>query len=155
MDKLDEDLIQILGSDAQRTSMELSKQLGVSGTTIRRRMKMLIQKNIIRIVALADPRKINMSLAVVLSLKVRHNCLGSVVDGLAVHPLVRWIATTTGRFDIIALMWVSSTDELSNFIEEDLANTKGVISSETFVCLRVKKGNSMPYTIIFDPNESS
>ena len=71
------------------------------------------------------------------------------MEMLANRREVRWVSSSTGRFDIIVLARFHSTDELSGFIQKDLAQVEGLRNSETFVCLHVKKGRYVPLDAIF------
>ncbi len=137
---LDKSLIELLGEDATQSSEALAKQLDVSAATVRRRTKRLVKDGTIRIVAVADPNKVGLPLATLLALDVSHERLDEVSEELAKHRQVNWVSTTTGQFNVMALVRLSSTDELANFMEKELSNLEGVRSSETLICLRVKKG---------------
>jgi len=142
---LDMQLIQLLGKDARQSSEALASQLNVSSATVRRRVKKLIKSGVLRIVAVADPAKVGLPLAVVIALRVNPESSASVVNLLTSRPEIKWVSTTTGRFDLIALARFASTDELSEFVQTDLPKIGGIRNSETFVCLRVLKP---PYTQI-------
>ncbi|MFC1986919.1 Lrp/AsnC family transcriptional regulator, partial [Chloroflexota bacterium] len=58
LDSLDRRLIDLLQQDAHQPSKVLAKQLSVSSSTVRRRVKRLIQQGIIRIIAIPKPEKI-------------------------------------------------------------------------------------------------
>ena len=45
----------------------------------------------------------------------------------------------SGRFDAIALMWFSSTEQLYEFMEREVSKIEGIETTETFVCLHVEK----------------
>lgn len=59
-------------------------------------------------------------------------------DAIVGH--IKWVATTTGRFDLLSLAAFRSTDELSDFLETEIASIGGLRSVETYICLEVKKG---------------
>ena len=54
IDSLDEQLINLLAKDAKQSSEVLARQLCVSSSTIRRRMKKLVQGGVLRITALPE-----------------------------------------------------------------------------------------------------
>ncbi len=137
---LNKSLIELLGEDATQSSEALAKQLNVSAATIRRRTKRLVKDGMIRIVAVVDPNKVGLPLAALLALDVPHERLDEVTAQLAKHQQVSWVCTTTGQFNIMALVRSSSIDELSAFMQKELPNMGGVRSSETLICLRIKKG---------------
>ncbi len=137
---LDKSLIELLGEDATQSSEALAKQLDVSAATVRRRTNRLVKDGTIRIVAVVDPSKVGLPLSALLALDVPNEQMDEVTEQLARHQQVSWVSTTTGQFNIMALVRSSSTDELSAFMQKELPNMGGVRSSETIICLRMKKG---------------
>ena len=140
MDSLDEKLIELLRHDARPSSETLAKHLKVSPATVRRRIKRLIKKEVIRIVAVADPNKTGIPLAAIITFDVAHDKMESALELLASRPEIKWVCSTTGRFDIISLARFSSTEELAKFVQSELTKIDGLRDSETFICLDVKKG---------------
>jgi len=150
MDALDERLIRLLEKDSRQSSEVLAKQLGVSPATVKRRIKKLVQEDVIRHVVVVNLDKVGMNLTAVISLDVAHDKLGSTLRALAGRPEVRWVSTTTGRFDIIVLVHLHSNDELSEFMENVVAKLEGVKDSETSICLRRQKFRYSPAAIESD-----
>jgi len=150
MDDLDEKIMRLLRSDAHQSGETLSKKLGVTAATIRRRIRELLRRKILRIVGLVDPNKIGFPLAAVIAFDVEQEKLESVVKMLANRPEVVWVSTTTGRFDIIALVRFRATDELAAFMQKEMRQSQGFRDSETFICLHVAKGRYVP--MYLDPD---
>ena len=140
LNPLDEQIIHLLGRDARQSSNALARQINVSSTTVRRRVRKLTQSKLLRIVGVVDPSNVGFPLAACIFLDVAHDKLQSVMQVLANRTEIKWVATTTGRFDILALGVFRSTDELSSFLETELPNMEGIRNIETFICLQVKKG---------------
>ena len=139
IDSLDRQLIELLMQDARRSSEALAAQLDVSSSTVRRRMKRLTDEGIVHIVALPQPDKIGLFVEAIMTINVSHERIHSVVQVLREYPQVRWAAVTSGRFDIIAHVWLDSTEQLYRFIEDKVRGLEGVTGSETFICLHVEK----------------
>jgi Lrp/AsnC family transcriptional regulator for asnA, asnC and gidA len=135
MDSLDQELIDLLQQDASRSSIELAKQLHVSSITIRRRLKKLMQSGALRIVGLVNYDKIGLPLFALITLHVVAEKIDSVMHLLNKRPEVTWVATTTGRFDLILVAHFRSTSELSAFVQKELPRLEGFKDSETFICL--------------------
>ncbi|MDO8569092.1 MAG: Lrp/AsnC family transcriptional regulator [Dehalococcoidales bacterium] len=139
VDDLDRRLIKLLQTDAHRSSDVLAKKLQVSPATVRRRVRKLIKENVIRIQSVVDPEKVGLPLAVLIAFDVDHEKLDSIMQFLAKQEEVKWVATCTGRFDIMALCRFASTEELSEFVQSQLVGLDGLRDTETFVCLHVEK----------------
>jgi DNA-binding Lrp family transcriptional regulator len=54
---------------------------------------------------------------------------------LANRTEIKTLSTTSGRFDIIAIAWFRSNDELSDFMENTVLKMDGVRDTETFISL--------------------
>lgn len=143
-DLFDEQLISLMGQDARQSSEALAKKLRVSSATVRRRLRKLIRNDLLHIVGVADPADFGLPLAAVIALDVDHDRLESAMDELVNRPEIKWVSTTTGRFDIVAIGRFLSTDSLSDFLTDELGKIEGVRDSETLVCLEVKKGRYTP-----------
>jgi Lrp/AsnC family transcriptional regulator for asnA, asnC and gidA len=130
----------MLGQDARQSSEKLSKQLKISAATVRRRLRNLLQSDLLRIVGIIDPNKFDLALAVLIALDLSNDELESALDILSKRPEIKWVSITTGRFDIIAIGLFNSTTDLSEFMTKNLSKLKGLKNSETFICLEVKKG---------------
>ncbi|MFC2036116.1 Lrp/AsnC family transcriptional regulator [Chloroflexota bacterium] len=137
-DLLDRQIIDLLMEDAHRSSEVLAEYLNVSSSTVRRRMKRLVEQGIVHIVALPQPNKVGLFSEAIIALDVSHDKTSLVLEQLNGYPEVRWAAATSGRFDIMLYVWLSTTDDLHNFINE-LGKLDGVLQSETFICLHVAK----------------
>ncbi|MBI2860416.1 MAG: Lrp/AsnC family transcriptional regulator [Chloroflexi bacterium] len=140
LDSLDRKLIQLLQEDARKSSEALAKQLGVSAATVRRRTRKLLRNDVLRVSAIVNPDKVGLHLTALMAFNVAHDALDDVIKMLAKRPEVKWVATATGRFDILAVVQFHSTDGLSAFVEKDLMKVEGIRDSETFICLHVEKG---------------
>lgn len=140
LDALDEKIINVLKENARQSSEKLAKKLNVSPTTVRRRLKKLTRSGAVRMVALVDPSKAGLSLLTIIAFDISHDSLDSAIQLLNEQPEVKWISTTTGRFDILVEAAFHSTTELSDFLQKKMSVLKGLKDTETFVCLEVKKG---------------
>jgi len=139
LDSLDHKLIELLEKDTQRSSEKLAKKLRVSPATVRRRIKRLIQNGVIHFMGVIDPYKAGLPVGVLVAMDVDHEKFDQVTEALAEHPSIRWVAIATGRFDVLAFARFPSNEELSSFLEKDLAAIEGIRDSETFFFLSMKK----------------
>ena len=134
MDTLDSKLLRLLVKDAHQTSDALAEQLNVSSATIRRRLSKLMREGILHIVARVDPKKLGFTIIAVLAFDVELDKLTSAVLALSERPEIKWLATTTGRFDIIALTCFRDQDELLDFLQGKGSKIEGLKNIETAIC---------------------
>jgi len=138
-DLLNMQLISLLEENANQTSEELAGQLNVSSSTIRRRMKELIQQGILHVIAVPEPTSIGINTRVIIAFQVQHEYLKSVLDTLKIRKDVKSVYAMSGRYDVMAYMWFPSTDQLYTFMEDDVTKIQGVKSTETFICMHAEK----------------
>lgn len=139
VDQFDKELISLLEQDARQTSDKLAEQLSASPSTVRRRMGELIKRGAIRIVAIPEPKQIGVPLVAIVAFQILHEKLNSFVTTMGSRKDVKCLYVTSGRFDAIALMWFSSTEQLYDFMESEAGKIEGIRATETFVCLHTEK----------------
>jgi Lrp/AsnC family transcriptional regulator for asnA, asnC and gidA len=139
VDDLDRRLIAELAGDARQTSAQLSRKLGVSDTTVRRRIYRLQQHRIISSTVVPDAAKLGYTIIAIIALQVDLGSIDEVGRCLVDYPNVRYVADCTGSHDMFVGAWFHSSHELSRFVKDHLAKMPGIRRSETFVILDVKK----------------
>lgn len=139
MDELDRRLITELTKDARQSSAELSRKLGVSETTVRRRIQHLEKQGIITFTAILNPSKLGYSIIAIIALEVDLGSIDKISESLSLAPNVRYVSLCTGNHDIFIGTWFHSSRELTEFVKDYLAKVPGIRKSETFVILDVKK----------------
>ena len=139
IDLLDKELISLLEQDANQTSEKLAEQLSASPSTVRRRMSELIKGGVIRVVAIPEPKQIGLPLIAIVAFQILHEKINSFLKALSSRKDVKCLYVTSGRFDMIALMWFSSTEQLYNFMEKEVPKIEGIKTTETFVCIHAEK----------------
>ncbi|MBI4303214.1 MAG: Lrp/AsnC family transcriptional regulator [Chloroflexi bacterium] len=139
-DSKDQKIVQLLGHDARQDSEAIADQLGLSAATIRRRVKRLLKSGLLRVVGIVDPADFGLPLAAVIAIDADPDKLHSIINILAKQTEIKWVSTTTGRFDIMIFARFPSSAALSDFVAEKLSGIEGIKDTETFMCLDVKKG---------------
>lgn len=140
IDKLDQKLIQELQNDGRKSYVDLARELGVVEGTVRKRIKDLIDENVLKIVAVLNAHQLGYSFISIMGIQVRMADLRGVADKLAEKPNVCYLAFVTGRYDLIAMVMTRSPVELSNFIEREISSIPSILRTETFVNLDIIKG---------------
>jgi Lrp/AsnC family transcriptional regulator for asnA, asnC and gidA len=139
LDTIDNKLIQLLGKNAKKSSSEIAKELSISATTVRRRLKKLKESHKIRLVAVADPEKFGFHIATMIGLSVVPEKKDAALNYLVNVDNVRYLMETTGRYNIIIYARFHSTEELSQFLESTLNRIKGLNNVGTMIYLRSLK----------------
>jgi len=140
IDELDLRLIQELQKSGRRGYVELAKELGVVEGTVRKRVKDLLGRKVIKIVAVPNPRALGYNFLSIMGLQVRMADLRKVAEELAQKPNVCYLAFVTGRYDLMAIIMTQAPEQLSHFIEKEISALPSILRTETFVNLDVIKG---------------
>jgi len=140
LDSIDKQLVRLMCRDARQNSEKLAEQLNISAASVRRRLRRLIKNDLLRIVGVADPAEFGLALGVLINLDVEQSKLESVMKWLIERTEIKWTATTTGRFDIIAIGRFETTNHLSDFLTKELTKLDGIKDTETLISLDVRKG---------------
>jgi DNA-binding Lrp family transcriptional regulator len=140
IDEIDKQLIELLQKDAQQGCRILADILHVSPTTVRRRLRRLIQAGLIRITAVVDPKGLGFPVIAFMNFDVAHDRIQSVMDMLAGREDIIMVTSTTGRFNVLVLGRFRSTEQLSDFLLKELPHVDGIRGSETSISLGVRKG---------------
>ena len=139
MDALDLMIIRELQSDPQQPQADIAKKVEASETTVRRRLKRLLDERIIRIVAIADPRALGYNIRAMIGIKTKPGMVDAVAEKLASYANVHYALLTTGTYDLVAWVFFRDTEELYNFIRNRLGAIEGLAGYESMLTLKVVK----------------
>ena len=139
MDNLDRTIVNILERDGRTSNALIARSTGVSEGTVRRRLNKLISENIIRVVALPDPRALGYESEALIGVQVDPDKINEVADSLAELSSTRWVAIITGSFHMFAWVVLPDPERLGRFLREKVGTIPGVRRTETFVNLVVRK----------------
>lgn len=135
-DDVDWSIINLLRENNQNNNA-IARKLGISEGTVRQRLKKLKESNIIKIKALINPEVLaNQQLATVAVNVSESSLLESKAKELAELPNVLGVSITSGRYDLFVEVLVNSNRGLVHFLTEELAEVKGVSSTESFLMLK-------------------
>lgn len=140
IDELDLKLMQELQKDGRARHVNLAKKLDVVEGTVRKRIKNLVENNIIKTIAVPNLHKLGYNFMSFMALQVQLANLREIADNLANKPNVCYLAFVTGRYDMVAVVMTRSPEELAHFIEKEISAIPGILRTETFVNLEILKG---------------
>jgi Lrp/AsnC family transcriptional regulator for asnA, asnC and gidA len=139
LDNLDYRLIQALQSNGRQSNMELARQLGVSETTVRRRIGKLEAERVITIVAMPNHHKIGYGVKAIIMLEVSLPKIEEVVTQLTENHNVHYIVQCTGGYNLLFWLFCRNTEELASFIQTRLARMDGVKASRIAIEVQLFK----------------
>ena len=134
LNSIDEKIIHILQIDSRKPFVEIAKQIGLSESAVRRRVKNLLDNNTIKRFTL-ELNSTNRTSAITLI------SVSSIADTSAVSEAlmnlkgVVVIYEITGQYDIAAVITASSVIEINRCID-DVRRIDGVSDTNTVIVLK-------------------
>ena len=139
IDNIDRQLIIKLQQDGRRSATKLAKDLGISVSSVTRRLRKLAEKNIMKVVAVPNPDKVGHKAKAMIFLDIEMNKIDNVCNTLATHPDVHLVGISFGRFDAIVSVYMSSAEMLGDFVKNHLSTLDGIRHMETLYISSLKK----------------
>ncbi len=141
-DAVDEQLVALLRTNGRRSNTELARQLGLTEGAVRKKLKKLTSEGVVMVVAVADPQKLGYHIDVFIGAQISPQSLTwSVAEKLGALEPVRYIALSTGSYDILFEAMFRHQDELLEFVTKTLPAIPGIVRTETWHLLKVTKRN--------------
>jgi Lrp/AsnC family transcriptional regulator, regulator for asnA, asnC and gidA len=131
-------IIELLQGDGRMSYSAIAKDVGLSEAAVRHRVQKLIEGGVVQIVAVTDPMQMGFARQAMIGIKVTGD-VQEVAAKLGEMDELDYIVITTGRFDILAELVAASDDELLDIISQRVSTIEGVVSTETFVYMRLVK----------------
>jgi Lrp/AsnC family transcriptional regulator for asnA, asnC and gidA len=116
----------------------IAKDVGLSEAAVRHRVQKLIEGEVVQIVGVTDAMQMGFARQAMVGIKITGD-VQEVAAKLAAMEELDYIVITTGRFDIFAEVVVESDDELLDIVSQRINPLEGVITTETFVYMRLVK----------------
>jgi Lrp/AsnC family transcriptional regulator, involved in the regulation of lysine biosynthesis len=134
LNSIDEKIIRLLQVDSRKPFVEIAKQIGLSESAVRRRVKNLLENNTIKRFTL-ELNSTNRTSAITL-ISVSSTADTSIVSA-ALRNLkgVVVIYEITGQYDIAAIISASSVIEINRCID-DVRRIDGVSDTNTVIVLK-------------------
>jgi Lrp/AsnC family transcriptional regulator for asnA, asnC and gidA len=138
LDDLSLAIIAQLQEDGRRPYAAIGKAVGLSETAIRQRVQRLVETGVVQIVAVTDPHRMGLIRHAMIGIRAEGD-LQRVADALAAMDEVVYVVITAGTFDILAEVLCADDEELLGILNDRIRTLPGVVGTETFVYLKVRK----------------
>ena len=127
IDATDRGILDILVNNARTPFREIAKELKVSESTIRKRVKNLENNGVIKkYSALIEPTKIGYGSVAIVGVDVKPEKFLSVAKKLTEFNNVKFVATSTGEHMIMTEIWMDKASELRDFISKKIEKIDGI-----------------------------
>lgn len=134
LNSIDEKIIHILQIDSRKPFVEIAKQIGLSESAVRRRVKNLLDNNTIKRFTL-ELNSTNRTSAITLISVSSTADTSAVSEALMKLKGVVVIYEITGQYDIAAIITASSVIEINRCID-DVRRIDGVSDTNTVIVLK-------------------
>lgn len=141
LDSVDLAIVTLLQEQGRTTNAHIARVLGVSEPTVRKRIDRLVADEIIKLVAVLNPRKTGYQTDVLIGIRVEPGNLLTVGEALSRREEVVYLGYTTGRHDILVEMLFRDDEALFEFLNRQLPAVGSIVSTETYHVLRTGKIN--------------
>ncbi|WP_430593409.1 Lrp/AsnC family transcriptional regulator [Humidisolicoccus flavus] len=138
IDELSKAIIERLQVDGRRSYAEIGREVGLSEAAVRQRVQRLTESGVMQIVAVTDPMQLGFERQAMIGIRTRGNAT-NIADELASMPEIDYVVLTAGSFDILAEVVCADDDGLIDLLNHRIRETEGVVSTETFMYLRLVK----------------
>jgi Lrp/AsnC family transcriptional regulator for asnA, asnC and gidA len=138
MDEIDIALVGALEEDARMPLVRLAQRAGISESTAGRRLARLRAAGELQLVTLHVPWR-GGSTEAIIAVSVDPAQIVSVAETLGACEAIRYVAITTGEYDVVVEGLFSDNADLNRFLQEQVFSLPGVRGTTTFVVLTTKK----------------
>lgn len=138
LDDASKAIIEHLQADGRQSYVTIARSVGLSEAAVRQRVQRLIDSGVMQIVAVTDPLQVGFRRQAMIGIRTSGD-LSTPADALAAMPEVAYVVTTAGSFDILAEVVCEDDDELLDLVSSRVRALPGIMSTETFVYLRLNK----------------
>ncbi len=142
MDELDRKIIALLQMDGRASNAKIAREVGVSEGTVRRRLRRLIQDDVVNVVAVPNLEKLGYATTALIGLQTGPGKSDAVAEAIATLQESHYVAVTTGAYDVFVWAGLESAEGLGQFLRTKIGIIDGVQRTETFVNLSIKKRTS-------------
>jgi Lrp/AsnC family transcriptional regulator for asnA, asnC and gidA len=138
LDDVSKAIIEHLQADGRRPYSTIAKHVGLSEAAVRQRVQRLLDSEVMQIVAVTDPLQLGFNRQAMVGIRVEGDTQ-LVADRLADLSEVDYVVTTAGSFDLLVEVVCEDDDELLDLLSRRIRTVPGVVSTETFVYLKLNK----------------
>ena len=138
LDDVSKAIIEQLQQDGRRSYAAIGKVVGLSEAAVRQRVQRLVDSGVMQVVAVTDPLELGFARQAMVGVRVQ-GPLEPVADALSALEEVDYVVITAGSYDVLAELVCESDDHLLSLISGKIRAIEGVVSTETFMYLQLRK----------------
>lgn len=143
LDALDKSIINELRYDARQSSEELATKLGTSASSMRARVRKLLESGAMKIIAMPNLSALGYKVWALIAIGVYPGQANRVADELAKLDALYTVAVCLGRYDIVTMGNFKSPEELADYVNREIPKVSGVMRTETLILTNLYKYHEM------------
>jgi len=147
IDEIDQKIIETLTKNGRYSGINIARSLGVSPSSVSKRLARLFDENIIQVIALINPARLGFHSNVFILLRVEPGRIDEICSSLRPHQEVITIMSLINGYDIYVSTLARDARALYEFIKKKMTRSSGVISLETLICGDIIKRYYSTYRI--------
>jgi len=143
MDEITKRILTILEQDARTSYTEIAKQLGISETTVRNRVKALMKEGVLKgFTVRTCPERLGKAITAMVGVDIGGETTPEITNKLADIKEVSDLYVITGEFDLLLRVTCENIGRLDEILEE-IRSYDFVEGTRTFVVLRKVKESGL------------
>lgn len=138
LDDVSKAIIAQLQEDGRRSYASIGKEVGLSEAAVRQRVQRLTDSGVMQVVAVTDPLELGFARQAMIGVRASGE-LEPLADRLAEIDEIEYVVITAGSFDLLLEVVAESDEHLLEIVSTGIRTLPGVISTETFMYLKLRK----------------
>ena len=138
LDDVSKSIIEELQQDGRRSYAAIGKVVGLSEAAVRQRVQRLVDSGVMQVVAVTDPLELGFARQAMIGVRAS-GALEPIADALAALDEVDYVVITAGAYDLLVEVVCESDEELLSVLSSKIRTIEGVVSTETFMYLQLRK----------------
>ena len=141
IDAIDSQMIQLLQRDGRISNTAIAKKLGIAESTVRTRLKRLLDNKTVQIVAVSNPFDLGFQVAGNFKINIDLKKKDKIMKELVAIKELWYVVLTTGGTDVDADFIVPSFEDIEYLIFEKINKIDGIKQVETSLIMQYGKHN--------------
>lgn len=139
-DKTDLEIVDFLMEDGRMPAAEIARRIGtISERVVRYRIERMVEEGLIKISAIANPRKFGYTIVADVVIEVEPAYIREVAERLMAYECVSYVACSIGETDVSVQVVGANTEEVYRFSTEVIGKMPGVRKTTTSIVPIVMK----------------
>jgi Lrp/AsnC family transcriptional regulator for asnA, asnC and gidA len=141
IDAIDSEIILLLQKNGRISNTAIAKKVGIAESTVRTRLKRLMDEKIVQIVAVSNPFDLGFQVAGNFKINIDLKKKDTIMKELVAIRELWYVVLTTGGTDVDADFIVPSFEDLQALIFDKINKIDGIKKVETSLIMEYGKHN--------------